>query len=189
MEIWADILGFDGWYQISNQGRVRSCVAPGGGWGNRYRKGQPWRIIKCEISYRGSVQVCLHKKGEGKRLRFIVSRLMWICFNGPIPIGLEIDHKDRNSLNNCLENLRLATRSQNCRNTKSNSGKKYKGINLDKRMKEGSRRWNAFIIVNKKSIYLGAFYAEDEAAKAYNTAAIKYSGEFANLNAIPGGVH
>lgn len=45
-------------------------------------------------------------------------RLVWETFNGKIPAGLEIDHKNHNRHDNKLSNLRLVTHSENCRNKK-----------------------------------------------------------------------
>lgn len=51
---------------------------------------------------------------EGVRSWQLVHRLVWIAFNGAIPSGLEINHKDRRRGNNALENLELLTHRENC---------------------------------------------------------------------------
>jgi len=51
------------------------------------------------------------------RITFTAARIIWEMFNGEIPKGFEIDHKDLNSLNNRIENLRLATRQEQMFNT------------------------------------------------------------------------
>ncbi len=92
-----------------------------------------------------------------------------------------VDHKDGNGLNNTKENLRLCTRSQNGANSKPQKRartSKYKGVVYNK----SSKHWIARAVLNKKSIYLGAFDSEVEAAKAYDKKSKELHGEFARPN-------
>lgn len=95
-----------------------------------------------------------------------------------------VDHIDTNPLNNMRENLRLATRVQNGQNREMqrNNTSGYKGVSWDKY----NRRWMAQIRANGVSMSLGSFKDPLKAARAYNEAALKYHGEFARLNVIPG---
>ena len=111
------------------------------------------------------------------------SRIIFYMNTGTDPLGFHVDHVFRNS--NINKNLRLATSSQNNANRakqKSIRGKpttsQYKGVSWFKR----DKKWKATICVNKKSIYLGMYENEKDAAIAYNKAAIDYFGEFACLN-------
>jgi len=93
-----------------------------------------------------------------------------------------VDHKDRNGLNNQRSNLRTATKSQNCANRFSKPGttSEYLGIYYNK----SRNKWTAQIKVNGKTIALGRFNNEKDAALKYNAAAEKFHGEFANPNVI-----
>lgn len=95
----------------------------------------------------------------------------------------EVDHQDRNTLNNQRNNLRVATRSQNTSNKTSakNSSSIFVGVGWHK----GHEKWQAKIWKTDKRHHLGYFENEIDAALAYNNAARKLHGEFANLNIIP----
>ena len=95
--------------------------------------------------------------------------------------GLVVDHINHNGLDNRRANVRACSFAENLRNRRkyrSGTSSRYKGVNWCKRRK----RWRARICLNRKEIALGQFTDEVEAAKAYDTAAKKYHGEFACLN-------
>jgi len=91
-----------------------------------------------------------------------------------------LDHKDRNPLNNMVTNLRICSPFQNICNTSKRAGtsSKYKGVSWSNQRKV----WTASIAKNKRSIYLGSYANEEDAAKSYDAAALNLFGEFANLN-------
>lgn len=95
--------------------------------------------------------------------------------------NLEVDHINRNGLDNRRINLRACTRSQNNRNVgKHKDNKYYKGIY--KRKDRITNVWRAHITYNYKQVNLGCFSSKINAARAYDCAAIKLFGKFANLN-------
>jgi hypothetical protein len=103
------------------------------------------------------------------------------------PGGMETDHINGNKLDNRKENLRICTGVQNRRNRVKykNNSIGYKGVFIKKKHKNKTfESICAQICVNKKIIHLGTFKTPEEAAKAYNEAAIKYYGEFAQLNEV-----
>ena len=98
-------------------------------------------------------------------------------------LGQIIDHKNHNSLDNRIENLRFCSNSQNFQNSvkRENCSSKYKGVTWCKR----KNKWLSLITkpnTNSQSQYIGYFGSEIKAAKAYDKAAKKYFGEFANFN-------
>ncbi len=94
--------------------------------------------------------------------------------------GKQIDHIDRNGLNNQRFNLRLCDYRQNQANQilRKNSSSKFKGVYWNK----VCRKWQAQIGYNGKTIYLGLFTDKIEAGKVYDKKAIELFGRFANIN-------
>lgn len=93
--------------------------------------------------------------------------------------GLDVDHKNRNKLDNRRENLRLATRAENLRNTgpRANNRSGLKGVRWVAAMK----KWEARISANYKVEILGWFKTSEEAYEAYKVAALRLHGEFARF--------
>jgi hypothetical protein len=103
--------------------------------------------------------------------------VVWALFNGNWPSG-KIDHNNRNSLDDRIENLRLVSKSQDCMNRCANKKRKYgrlKGAFFDARQ----NRWFSSIKMDGKSYYLGSFSNEEEAHQAYVEASEVFFGEFA----------
>ena len=100
-------------------------------------------------------------------------------------VAQQIDHINHNGLDNRKENLRFCTHLQNQWNSKKRVNglfSRYKGLSKHL-MRDGKRfYWRARIGVNGKNISLGLFHNEQDAANAYDNAAMKYFGEFAFLN-------
>ena len=99
-EIWHDIDGYEGLYQISNKGRVKSL---------KYGKE---RILRPGIDGYGYMFVCLCNDNVMKY--FKLHRLVAQAFIPNIDNLSEINHKDENKLNNCVENLEWMTHIDNC---------------------------------------------------------------------------
>lgn len=103
-EIWRDITGYDGIYQVSNLGNVRSiehidC---------RKRNRIAGRVLKPGKKQNGYLQVVL-KDETGKSKNYYVHRLVMKAFVGECPAEYEVNHIDENKSNNTLENLEYVT--------------------------------------------------------------------------------
>lgn len=93
--------------------------------------------------------------------------------------GEMVDHWDGNSLNNQRSNLRVCTNSQNQQNSRSRGGSsRFKGVSWYTR----HQKWRVAFNWNGKTIFIGYFDDEIEAAKAYNAAILPRAGQFAYLN-------
>ena len=161
-EEWAAIDGYKN-YQVSWWGRVRNA-----------RTG---RIFKGGLT-NGYRTVCLSKEGRIKThtVHVLVAR-EWV----PNPENKRcVDHIDGDKANNNWENLRYATHTENSRNQKNqtNTSSVYKGVYLHK----PTKKWMAYIRINKKLKNLGYHASEREAGMAYNMAAVKYFKNLAKIN-------
>lgn len=95
---------------------------------------------------------------------------------------MHTDHINRNGLDNRKINLRICTNSQNSSNRglQINNTTGFKGVYYAKNI----NKFRAIIVVNRIKKTLGSYIDPIDAARAYNNAAQKYHGEFANLNKI-----
>ena len=103
-EQWLSALGFEGWYEVSDQGRVRRMRKA-----NRTYSG---RILKPTINPDGYSMVELWT-GRGTSTRIAVHRLVAMAFIGPPEARHEVNHIDGNPSNNVRENLEWVTHAEN----------------------------------------------------------------------------
>ena len=108
-EIWKDIEGYEGMYQVSNMGRVRSVERTA--WNGKGYRTVAERILKAGNSGLGYLVVTLCKEGENKN--HLIHRLVAKAFLPNADNLPEVNHKDENKENNKAENLEWVTCSEN----------------------------------------------------------------------------
>jgi hypothetical protein len=153
-EIWKDIPGYEGIYQVSNLGNVKSL-------GNdRTRKE---KILKPVINGIGYFNVRLCKNGIPKTIT--VHKLVAITFLNNISFSrfIVVDHINNNPLDNRFENLQIITNRENLSKDKKNKTSKYTGVSWNKK----ANKWHSRLNIKNKAIHLGYFNCELAAHIAY----------------------
>jgi len=148
-----------------------------------YKEGDLYWKIKTNRSMKiGSKAGSLSSNGyivvSFNNVDYKMHRIIWCYHFGPIANNLQIDHIDGNRTNNLIENLRLATHSQNNFNNKRayrNSKSNILGVFWCKK----ENKWRARITKNNKKIHLGYFVNQEDAIAARKAGELQYFGEFA----------
>ena len=151
MEIFKDIPNYEGSYQVSDLGNVKSL---------RYGKE---RILKPATHKSGYLHLGLRK--DCKRKDKNIHQLVAESFLNHVPCGtkLVVNHINFNKHDNRIENLELVTSRENGNLKHINSTSEYTGVCWDKLRK----KWKASISINGNTKYLGSFTCEKEASEAY----------------------
>lgn len=163
-EIWKDIIGFEGYYQVSNMGRVKSLHRVVHKSNGRIMTFKP-KILSINKHYKnGYYSVFLRVFDNFKRKS--LHRAVAECFLEPIENKTEINHIDSNKSNNKADNLEWVNRVENQCHMYKNTPKtsKYTGVFVSKDTKK--RKYLAHIFHNSKRIIIGRFETEEEAYKA-----------------------
>lgn len=167
-EVWKDIPGYEGKYQASDQGRIRSIdryvkCARGA---NRLMRG---RVLKPAASkYDPHLSVVLGKGKPGSA----VHKLVALAFLGPRPKGQDIRHLDGNPKNNSLENLAYGTRAENIYDV-TRIGKAWRKLTADNVKDIRSR-----IALGEKGSAIARLYGVSQGS----ISAIKHGRSFQWLN-------
>lgn len=134
-------------------------------WNKRWagkRAGNQVKRKDSATSYR-----CICFKGK----KYYEHRIIWEILMGPIAEGMEIDHIDHNGINNDINNLRLVSNMDNCKNKPALKNNTSGHIGVSK----SGKKWRAYIGKNDKQIFLGSFDSVELAAKARKDAEIRFS--------------
>jgi hypothetical protein len=163
-EIWKDIPGYEGLYQVSNMGRVYSFPKE---WisGKGAKRSHAGKMLNLNSNTRGYHIVTL--SNDNGRATCLVSRLVWETFNHKT--DLQIDHIiEGNRTDNKLSNLQPVNNRENCTKYRLTTKKtsQYTGVFWD----TDAEKWNAQIQYNGKPIHLGCFDTELDASTYYNNA-------------------
>jgi len=170
-EIWKDVPDYEGYYQASNLGRVRSLdrtVTYSDG-RERFYKG---KIIDGSVQ-KGYRQATLAVNGIGRN--FMFSQIIAMTFLGHNPNGLTlvVDHINGDKSDNRVSNLRIVSHRANIstcfRSDKGSLSSEHAGVDWDKKM----TKWKARIYHDDVHIHLGCYDTEIEASNAYQEALSK----------------
>lgn len=165
-EIWKDIPNYEGLYQVSNLGRVKSLPKK---WifnnGTLFNKDE---LITIGSKHKNGYLVIFLSKDKNKKF-YKIHQLVAMAFLGHTPCGMlkVIDHINEIKTDNRLDNLQIISHRENvCRVRENRYTSKYKGVTLFKE----SNKWRAQITINNKVKHLGLYKEEIDAHNAYQNA-------------------
>lgn len=159
-EIWKDVPDYEGLYQVSSLGRIKSL---------KYGRE---KILKLIVNSSGYLTVGFYKIKNVKQTKS-VHQLVAVCFLHHKICGfkLVVDHINDNKLDNRVQNLQIVTHRFNTHKTQGKYSSLFKGVYWDNYY----RQWSANIQISKKRKFLGRFYNEYDAHLAYQKALQEYN--------------
>ena len=171
---WVDIPDFEGLYQISNYGDVRSLDRTVGGIHGENSRTLKGRVIRLIMGNCGYYKVGLSK--HGKCTPYHVHKLVAMCFNGHSPNGFTVivDHEDNDKLNNYYKNLKETTVRDNTSKDRTGGTSKYAGVYWEAGR---ANKWRVKILLHKTRISLGSYVKEEDARDTYLLALSKYESD------------
>ncbi len=157
-----DIPGYEGLYQIYEDGRIFSFLSD--------------RFLKHRIDRKGYPYIGLFPEEKGKAKNHSIHRLLAEVYLSNPENKPQVDHKDNNPLNFHLNNLRWATQHENMKNIRklSRNTSGYTGVYLNKK----NKKWIAQLSAEGTVKYLGSYTTAEEASAAYQATAKVIYGEF-----------
>ena len=152
-EIWKDIPNYEGHYQVSNLGNVKSI---------RFNRE---KLLSPSI-YKGYLYVVLYRNKIRTTKR--IHQLVAMAFLNHKPNRFEkvVNHKNFDKLDNSVENLEIVSNRENSNHKHIKSSSSYTGVHWDSRKK----KWTSTIYINNKKVFLGLFTDEIKASKLYEKA-------------------
>jgi len=157
-EIYKDIPNYEGLYQVSNLGNVKSLARI-----DSIGRNLKEKILAPVNTTGGYTRINLCRLG--KRSQFCIHKLVAMAFLNHIPDGYNsvVDHIDNNPKNNNLYNLQIISARQNSSKDRKIGTSKYTGVSW----KKSNKKWYSQIYINGRFMYLGLFDCEIEAHEAY----------------------
>jgi len=166
-EQWKDIPDYEGFYQASDLGRIKSLNRTMSCMG-KYSFLSEGRIRKVRLGRDGYLKVNLSIDGKTQTLK--IHQLVAMAFLNHVPCGykLVINHKNFIKIDNQLSNLEVVTQRENSNKKHVKSSSNFTGVSWHKK----SKKWSAQVVVNGEIKYLGLFNDELEASQYYENALI-----------------
>jgi hypothetical protein len=153
MTEWRDIDGFPG-YQVNAVGQVKSCARTVG-----KSRPRPTAELLLKLQDKRGYIVAPLISGEGKRVNRLVHRLVASAFIGPIPEGMEVNHKNGVKSDNRVENLEYLSPGDNQRHSFRSLGRRLTGVAVHSEMRPAKKIPDASIPAIVARIQAGATQA------------------------------
>lgn len=160
-EIWKQINGYEGLYEISNLGRVRSMERFVYGKCKRVHKQRIIKLLTSGTHGYPSVSLC----SNGVKKSFLIHRLVASAFLPLDPEKTYVNHINGVKSDCYAGNLEWVTNRENQTHGMLNLSKK--NINIGVHKQDKGKPWRSTVYYNKKAINIGKFDTEEEAKQAY----------------------